>query len=59
MQHYPKNTLRTLVFCNVCNKKTMHRVDKGRVGSCENIHASGLSKKQEKRAKEDKTGNLF
>ena len=59
MQHYQKNVSGVLLFCNVCNKKTMHRVDGGRVGSCVELHVVGLSKVQEKRKKESKAGSLF
>lgn len=48
MQHFTKNTVRTLLFCNVCNKKTMHRVDGGRIGPCENSHVKEKKEKTEK-----------
>ena len=54
MQHYTKNTIGILRFCPTCNKMTMHRVDKGRVGCCLESHISGLSKKQEKDKKKEK-----
>jgi hypothetical protein len=53
MQHYTKNTVRTLLFCNVCNRKTMHRVDGGRVGCCMELHVSGLNKAQGKTIKKE------
>jgi hypothetical protein len=60
MQHYPKNTIRILKFCSVCNKKTMHRVDDGRVGVCTEPHVKGMSKKQKQRDKrQNKSGDLF
>lgn len=33
---------------NTCGKKTMHRVDSGRIGPCENSHAKPVTKKNEK-----------
>lgn len=46
-EHYTKNTVRTLKFCETCGKKTMHRVDSGRIGPCENSHAKPVTKKNE------------
>jgi hypothetical protein len=37
-----------MVFCNTCNRKTMHRVDQRRIGSCTEHQASGESEKQRK-----------
>ena len=55
MQHYTKNTKAVLLFCPTCNKKTMHRVDDRRVGCCQEIHVTGMSQAQKKRAaKKDK-----
>jgi hypothetical protein len=61
MQHYPKNVSAVWIWCNVCNRRTMHRVDDRRVGSCVEQHVFGLSKAQEKRAKKeaDKQLELF
>jgi ribosomal protein L44E len=56
MQHYTKNTTRVLLFCQTCNKKTMHRVDKGKVGPCENSHVKQTLKEVKKL---NKTGSLF
>jgi ribosomal protein L44E len=56
MQHYTKNTARVLLFCKTCNKKTMHRVDQGRVGPCENSH---VKQKFLKAKKINETGALF
>jgi len=53
MQHYTKNTTGILRFCPTCNKKTMHRVDGGRVGCCTETHVEGLSKAQEKSKKKE------
>jgi len=50
MQHYQRNTSGILKFCPTCNRKTMHRVDDRRVGSCVEIHVTGMSKAQTKRA---------
>ena len=33
-EHYPKDTVQVQVWCNVCHKETMHRVDAGRRGPC-------------------------
>jgi ribosomal protein L44E len=56
MQHYTKNTTGILRFCPMCNKKTMHRVDSGRVGPCENSHIKQTFKETKKI---NKTGSLF
>ena len=49
MQHYQRNTCGILKFCPTCNRKTMHRVDDRRVGTCREQHVFGLSIAQEKR----------
>jgi ribosomal protein L44E len=54
MQHFQKNTVRISKFCETCNKMTMHRVDHGRIGPCENSHV-----KPRKEKKKDSTGSLF
>lgn len=51
-QHYTKNTSQVMHFCPTCNRHTMHRVDFKRLGSCTEHCASGLSKAQEKRRKQ-------
>jgi hypothetical protein len=33
-EHYTKNTVEVSVWCNTCNRMTMHRVDDGRRGPC-------------------------
>lgn len=33
-QHYSKATVAVQVWCKVCHKDTMHRVDYGRRGPC-------------------------
>lgn len=33
-EHYSKQTVSVSVRCNVCNKPTEHRVDKGLLGPC-------------------------
>jgi ribosomal protein L44E len=48
-EHHPKNVSAVLKFCPTCNRKTMHRVDFKREGSCTEHKPSGLSKEQEKR----------
>jgi hypothetical protein len=56
MQHFTKNTVRVLWFCETCNKKTMHRVDGGRLGPCENSH---VKQTFQKKKKVNETGRLF
>lgn len=51
-EHYTKNTRAVSKFCLTCGKMTMHRVDFKRVGSCMEHQATGMSKAQEKRLKE-------
>ncbi len=33
-EHYTKDTLEALCWCNVCQRPTFHRVDDGRRGPC-------------------------
>lgn len=33
-EHYTKNTVEARAWCNKCDRATMHRVDRGRLGSC-------------------------
>jgi ribosomal protein L44E len=33
-QHYTRDTIEVSVWCNVCRKETMHRVDDRRRGPC-------------------------
>jgi ribosomal protein L44E len=47
-QHYQQSVKQVMVFCNTCNRKTMHRVDQRRIGSCTEHQASGESDKQRK-----------
>lgn len=47
-QHYTRNTVRVLKFCEVCGKKTMHTVFDRRIGSCENSHVKVIEKKKVK-----------
>ena len=69
-QHYQRNVTAVMKFCPTCNRETMHRVSDRRVGSCLNIHAEGMSKKQEAQLrkemkqfeldkKNEKQNNLF
>jgi len=46
-QHYQRNVISVMKFCNHCGKLTHHRVDDRRVGNCLNPHVDGMSKKQE------------
>jgi hypothetical protein len=49
-EHHPLNVKQVLAWCAVCNRRTMHRVDHKRLGSCTEPHvAEGLSRVQEKR----------
>ena len=51
-EHYTKNTTRVMHWCPTCNRKTMHRVDFKRLGSCtEHQAAEGLSESQKARLK--------
>ena len=70
MQHYQRNVTAITKWCETCGKMTSHRVSDRRVGSCLNIHAEGLSKKQEAQLrkeikqfeldkKNEKQNNLF
>ena len=70
MQHYQRNVTAITKWCETCGKMTSHRVSDRRVGSCLNIHAEGLSKKQESQLrkeikqfeldkKNEKQSNLF
>jgi hypothetical protein len=62
-EHYPENVQRVMVFCPTCNKRTMHRTDHHRLGSCTEHAPEGLSEKQkrarEKQAEEDQQPGLF
>ena len=51
-EHERKNVRARLEFCNTCNRQTLHDVFDGRGSSCQNPHATRLSKKQEKAQKE-------
>ena len=33
-EHYTKSTVEASVWCRVCGKNTMHRIDNGIVGPC-------------------------
>lgn len=63
MQHYQRNVTAISRFCPTCNRMTMHRVDDRRVGSCVEVHVTGMTKSQLKRAaakdKEEASGRLF
>ena len=47
-EHSTKNTTAKLSYCPTCRGMTSHKVYNGRLSNCENPHAVGLSKKQEK-----------
>ena len=51
-EHYPTNVKEVLTWCDTCGRKTMHRTDYKRLGSCTEHAASGLSKAQEKTQRE-------
>jgi ribosomal protein L44E len=36
--HYTKNSVEASHWCNVCRKETMHRIDDGRLGPCQELH---------------------
>ena len=48
-EHWPKSTTRAKLYCPTCNRLTMHRIDNGRQGPCEEHSAEGLSAAQKKR----------
>ncbi len=49
-QHYTRNTSGVLKHCKTCGKMTLHKVSNKRIGSCTEIHITGLSEKQKKQA---------
>ena len=51
-EHYQRNVVSVSKFCPTCNRVTMHQVNDRRIGTCLEPHVFGLSKKQEKAAKE-------
>jgi hypothetical protein len=57
-EHYTKNTLGTLKWCNTCRKQTMHAVSGKRVGRCTEHGPTGKSKKQEQAEKKREAENL-
>jgi len=52
-QHYQRNVTAITKWCDTCGKMTSHRVSDRRVGSCMEIHATGLSKKQEAKLRQE------
>jgi ribosomal protein L44E len=48
-EHYTKDTVQVSVWCNPCNKHTMHRVDHGRRGPCLECMAKQEEKSQERK----------
>ena len=58
-QHYTRDTVEVSVWCNVCHKETMHRVDDRRRGPCL-VCLKNLEKKaQEHRPEVPRQGKLF
>lgn len=51
-QHYTRNTSQVMHYCSTCRRHTMHRVADRRLGSCTEHGPTGMSKKQEKAARE-------
>ena len=51
-EHSTKDTSGLRAFCPTCGRETIHDVYDGRISSCREPHATGLSKKQEKAQKE-------
>lgn len=47
-EHYPKHVTSVMHWCSVCRRRTMHRVDDKRLGSCTEHQAEGLTRKQQK-----------
>ncbi|HEY1897828.1 MAG TPA: hypothetical protein VGG62_16225 [Terracidiphilus sp.] len=50
-EHYPKATVEVKVWCNVCHRETMHRVNNGRRGSCLECIGKREREIKERRAK--------
>lgn len=48
-EHYPRTTTSVSAWCNTCGRRTMHRVDDRRLGSCLEHGREGMSKAQQKR----------
>ena len=53
MIHETRNTTAVSAWCNVCGKKTLHRVSDRRRGTCLEHEAAGLSREQERRKKQE------
>lgn len=51
-QHYQRNVSAVSHWCPTCGRMTMHQVNDRRMGTCLEQHVTGMSKAQEKRAKE-------
>jgi len=57
-QHYQKNVCGVLMWCNTCNRKTMHAVYNKRVGTCTETHVVGMSRKQEKQKQQEQAAQV-
>lgn len=51
-EHYTKNVTAILEWCSMCNRKTVHRVDSGKRGPCQEHSIDGASSAQLKRWEE-------
>lgn len=45
-EHYPTNVKQILAWCDTCRRRTMHRVDHKRLGTCTEHAPDGLSEAQ-------------
>ena len=61
-EHYTRSTVSCTIWCNKCNKHTVHRVDGGRRGPCmvclEKLNAEHDQRKKEE-AETPKQKGLF
>lgn len=51
-EHHTKNTTGVLAFCSSCNRRTLHSVSGKRIGPCMEHKPEGMTRDQERRAKE-------
>lgn len=62
-EHFPRNVIGILKWCNTCRRQTMHGVSGKKPTYCQEHEHSGMSKKQEaaakKRAEEQENPGLF
>lgn len=54
-EHFTRNTTEALIWCNKCQRNTVHRIDDGRRGPCLEHETPIKPKKPEP----PKSGNLF